>query len=273
MDPCALSLDLLRSLKVSEASGKFLPPFDQERIKQVLAECEDIFLNIHKETRKSERRKEKREEEKREKERRKRRRLEGEADGTDLTGEGEGGESEGQGQGEGQEKDEERREKQLGMSSLAAPEGEGDEEEQEEEASSTCSIFLHYACLLRHKRTVLSYLSYRLSALRELYWQQGGAVLPSSLASSLSEEEKNYFQSYSSLLSSYFMENDGFPFSSDLSPPKSLSLTIRVLKNDLGVIETEAGPVSLSPFSIHLMKRAQAEKLIRQGKIVHINDV
>ena len=53
-------------------------------------------------------------------------------------------------------------------------------------------------------------------------------------------------------------------------PPKDLFIEVRVLE-DIGTIVTESGPITLKKNTQTLMRRSEAETLIRQGKLEHID--
>ena len=57
----------------------------------------------------------------------------------------------------------------------------------------------------------------------------------------------------------------------NLIPPKELDVQVRVMQ-DAGELDTEAGEViSLTQGSEHLLRRADAEQLIRQGVLRHVD--
>lgn len=55
----------------------------------------------------------------------------------------------------------------------------------------------------------------------------------------------------------------------DLAPPKNLYIEVRVL-HDCGELMTESGVVNLEANSTHFLRRFDAEPLIRQGLLQHL---
>lgn len=130
-----------------------------------------------------------------------------------------------------------------------------------------CSAALYLSSITWNKRCALTYLNYRIEKLKELYWNTG-RILPNNTEELLSLSEKEFFNSYSSLCIEY-CNNSGLDLYQDLEPPKLLLIKVRVLK-EYGAINTDAGQINLTLNSTHLMKRIEAEKLIRQGILKQI---
>ncbi|EGD73620.1 hypothetical protein PTSG_05328 [Salpingoeca rosetta] len=75
---------------------------------------------------------------------------------------------------------------------------------------------------------------------------------------------------YNNLLSKYMNDLD-IDLTRNLTPPKELDVQVRVLE-DAGELDTETGEViSLTRGSEHLLRRADAEQLIRQGVLKHVD--
>lgn len=137
------------------------------------------------------------------------------------------------------------------------------------DASSTCGVFLHVQCIFRNKRCALAYLMTRLRKIEELWWQTGtGSFVSDDLAEILSAGEKAYLTTYSNILNDYMQDVD-VDLNLDLQPPKSMYVECRVLK-DCGEIETESGTIALQENTTHFLRRRDAELLIRQGFLKHI---
>ena len=73
------------------------------------------------------------------------------------------------------------------------------------------------------------------------------------------------------LCHSQFVFHPRQPVLQNLIPPKELDVQVRVMQ-DAGELDTEAGEViSLTQGSEHLLRRADAEQLIRQGVLRHVD--
>lgn len=90
-----------------------------------------------------------------------------------------------------------------------------------------------------------------------------GGVAPPEVLDCMSAQEHDYFKGYSKLLEEYMMAMD-IDLTADLQPPKNLFLEVRVLR-DCGEISTFSGTVVLKKGEYLLMRRTDAEPLIRQG--------
>jgi len=100
-----------------------------------------------------------------------------------------------------------------------------------------------------------------------LRWQTG-AVIPGHLRPNLSSAERSYFSKYDRLLSQY-MSRAQLDLTSDLTPPKSMLVEVVVLKS-VGEVMTESGSIRLRQGERHLLKRSDAEQMIRQGVLEHV---
>ena len=99
-----------------------------------------------------------------------------------------------------------------------------------------------HAGIDRNKRCLLAYLNSRMEKMREMRWQFG-AVLPEEIKLNLSEPELEYFSKYNRNLATY-MRAIGTDLTSDMDPPKSLYVEVRVME-DHGEVETADGEVVL----------------------------
>lgn len=127
------------------------------------------------------------------------------------------------------------------------------------------TITSHLAAIKRNKRCVLAYLMYRLSALRDLWWSSG-SVVAEELRAACSAKELAAHHAYDKLLTTYMASVD-LVLTGDLTPPKDLYIEVRALR-DVGEIQTEAGTVQLDRDTVHLLRRTDAEMLIRQGALM-----
>ena len=122
--------------------------------------------------------------------------------------------------------------------------------------------------------------------MREMRWQFG-AVLPEEIKLNLSEPELEYFSKYNKNLATY-MRAIGTDLTSDMAPPKSLYVEVRV-REDHGEVETADGEVvllkagsqhhlprsALKPLmklrcKKKLFPRHLCEQLIMQGVLEHV---
>ncbi|CAK4691659.1 unnamed protein product [Aphanomyces euteiches] len=130
-----------------------------------------------------------------------------------------------------------------------------------------CGLVVNHQCLMRNKRTALTYINHRINKIKQLRWQTG-SVVPENLAPVLCAREMQFFQSYDQGLNDY-MSAFKIDLSADIQPPKDLYIQVRVLK-DCGEIYTENGPVQLTANSTHFLRRTDVESLIRQGMLAQI---
>lgn len=137
-----------------------------------------------------------------------------------------------------------------------------------EAAVVTPSVNLRHYAIERNKRCVLAYINNRVNKLRAMRWQFG-AVLPDDIRMNMCEPEQQFFSSYSKLLAQY-MKSVGTDITTDLCPPKSLFIEVRV-KQDYGELETPDGDIILlKAGSHHNLPRDLCEQLIVQGVLEHV---
>lgn len=127
------------------------------------------------------------------------------------------------------------------------------------------TVQLLWQSILRNKRCGLAYLNYRLQKVKDIWWDTG-VVLPEELKSVLSNQENKFLNKYDEIMNEYMAEVD-LTLTTDQHPPKELYVEVRALK-DLGEIQTEDGPVKMEAHTMHLLRRTDAELLIRQGALI-----
>nr|CCA25651.1 DNA replication complex GINS protein PSF1 putative [Albugo laibachii Nc14] len=137
----------------------------------------------------------------------------------------------------------------------------------EQHPSVHCGLVVTHQCLLRNKRCLLAYLMARVNKIKALRWELG-AVVPDGLRKSLSQAEIQFFHAYDQQLSDYMADLD-LDVTTDLAPPKNLYIEVRVL-HDCGELMTESGVINLQANSTHFLRRFDAEPLIRQGLLQHL---
>ena len=132
------------------------------------------------------------------------------------------------------------------------------------------STTLRHAAIERNKRCMLSYLNHRAELLTAMRWEFG-AVLPEEVRMNMCEPETEFFNKYNKLLAGY-MRSVGTDLTTDVAPPKSLYIEVRVLQ-DHGELETAEGEiVQLKKGTQHHLPRDLCEQLVMQGVLEHVTD-
>lgn len=90
------------------------------------------------------------------------------------------------------------------------------------------------------------------------------------LRDKLDPSEADYFRTYSDSLAAYAAES-GVDITSDLQAPKESTVEVVALR-DCGVLMTARGPRDVREREVHVMRRGDAEALIRTGVLRHITD-
>lgn len=142
---------------------------------------------------------------------------------------------------------------------------------QEGRPGFSSGIHLRHACLERNQRCLLSYVSNRLSRIRDYRWTVG-SVLPPETKLNLCEQEMQWFNDYNRCLAKYMRSigETGQDLTLHTQPPKNLYILVRALQ-DYGEFEMEDGlTVSLKKNSQHYLLRSQCEHLIKQGILEHV---
>jgi hypothetical protein len=137
--------------------------------------------------------------------------------------------------------------------------------------STTVTTTSHLLSVQRQKRCVLAYLNARAEKIRAVWWETGVA-LPEELRQVLSRHESTFLQKYDDLMSTYMMEA-GFPdLTADQTPPKDLYVAVQAARGtQINDLMTSQGPVNVDDNSEMLMRRTDAEMLIRQGQLVQVH--
>mmetsp|Transcript_52020 Transcript_52020/g.106015 ORF Transcript_52020/g.106015 Transcript_52020/m.106015 type:complete len:195 (+) Transcript_52020:247-831(+) len=129
-------------------------------------------------------------------------------------------------------------------------------------------LMTQHACLERNKRCVLAYLKHRAEEVMRLRWECGTSVMDKDLQERLSSEELELASNYDRMLGSY-MQSIGDDIGIDMEPPRSTMVTVRVLVSQ-GEIAMSEGTVNLTRNSTHRLRRSDAQHLIRQGILEHV---
>jgi GINS complex subunit 1 len=131
------------------------------------------------------------------------------------------------------------------------------------------NILVHYNSARRNKRCVLALLMHRVRLIEDLRWSLGTTVLPRGVKANLHRFEIEFFNSYTTLLATYMRSLDNLDLTTSDVPPKALKIQVRVLR-DFGQLTTLEGKITLQKGTVHFVKRADVENLIRQGVVEHI---
>ncbi|KAI6689967.1 hypothetical protein NL676_026795 [Syzygium grande] len=121
---------------------------------------------------------------------------------------------------------------------------------------------IHHLSLTRNKRCLMAYMYNRADVIRSLRWKLG-RVLPNELVTKLSNSEKEYFKGYSAALDAYMNEMN-LDLTVDMVPPKDPYIQVRVL-DDIGEVLLTDRSANLARYSMHFLKRTDAEQYICQG--------
>ena len=81
----------------------------------------------------------------------------------------------------------------------------------------------------------------------------------------LSESERSYLADYRTLVLEYGRSR-GVDLAEDLQPPKTLLVTVEVMR-DVGAVETSRGTIVFKAGTRHRMARRDAEVLVRSGHL------
>lgn len=129
------------------------------------------------------------------------------------------------------------------------------------------ALVIRESAIRRNKRCLLAYMQARFDFVRGVWWDTAGAV-PESVRGALAQEEQEALDSYGSALRAY-QDELGVSVLTDLQPPTTLLTRVVVLR-DAGEVITHYGPLRLEKGARHVLRRADAELLVRQGVVEHI---
>lgn len=127
----------------------------------------------------------------------------------------------------------------------------------------------------RTKRCLLAYSKHRLDRIIDIVWDIGGGTIssinsiPDKTKRNLSNNELEFIQGYTELISDYKGNYLDIDLGASLVPTKDLFIEIRVLK-DCGEVLTENGIVKLTKNSQHYIKRSDVERFIVSGYLQQI---
>jgi GINS complex subunit 1 len=126
------------------------------------------------------------------------------------------------------------------------------------------------AMLEHDKRCLLAYHSYRLSLLKDLFWNLGGA-LPQILGDvqirgKLSPHEVDFMREYGRMTTDWREDIlDVLDLAMGVaSPPRDINIHV-VVKKDCGIINTELGEIDFRKGQRYLVRKSDIEHLVLQG--------
>ncbi|KAJ1557689.1 DNA replication protein psf1 [Nowakowskiella sp. JEL0078] len=145
-------------------------------------------------------------------------------------------------------------------------------------ASEAATVLISHMALHRNKRGLLLYLRHRADRIMDLVWENGALdLLPQTSGAVgaeralLSPPEQEFMKDYMGLVTAYkgrFMDID---LGAALVPPKDVFVTVRVVKDGCGEVQTISGPVRLTKNSQHYLRRTDIEHLITRGFLQHVD--
>lgn len=121
---------------------------------------------------------------------------------------------------------------------------------------------IHHLSLARNKRCLMSYMYNRAEIIQSLRWKIG-PVLPLEIQEKLNYSEEEYYKNHSTALEAYMSQLD-LDLTVDMVPPKDPYIRVKVLDN-IGEVCLGDHTISLTPQSLHFIKRVDAEPFISQG--------
>ena len=166
------------------------------------------------------------------------------------------------------------------MAAASANEGDVDWSRNPEDAGA---VLVHYHSLLRNKRLLMAYVHERAVKLRGFRWRAGKAI-PPDVQRRMAPEELHFAEQYNLQLSEYMSGRhasddgvDGVDILGEIDltldvvlPPKEPYIHVLV-KEDRDDIVTEDGKViQLKRGSRHFMRRCDAEPLVVEGVLQHV---
>jgi len=138
-----------------------------------------------------------------------------------------------------------------------------------------CAMTMLQAMLEHNKRCLLAYHNYRISLLKEMFWDLGGA-LPQILGDvqirgKLSPHEVDFLREYGRATMDWREDVlDVLDLSMGVTtPPKDINIHV-IVKKDCGVINTELGEIDFRKGQRYLVRKGDIEQLILQGYLKEV---
>ena len=128
------------------------------------------------------------------------------------------------------------------------------------------------ATVARNARALLAYHARRCEMVEDLRWAAGPALasLPLELRAKLAAPEADYFRAYAEALA-HFAADAGIDAAADRQAPKEATVEVVALR-DCGELMTTHGRRDVREREVHVLRRADAEPLVRSGWLRHITD-
>merc|ERR1712216_1074485 len=136
-----------------------------------------------------------------------------------------------------------------------------------DEAHHAWGMTLYADSIYRNKRCLLAYLGYRFDKIIEAIWHKGsGEHFTQEQKNALSPHEVEFGLAYEKALAKY-MYNMRLNLQVDLEPPKALSVQVRVLEDCGELLTRDSGVVDFSAGRELFLRRTDADRLVRAGKL------
>ncbi|KAL7747453.1 DNA replication protein psf1 [Sorochytrium milnesiophthora] len=149
--------------------------------------------------------------------------------------------------------------------------GVADENAGDPSLGLQASFVIHHASIQRNKRCLLAYHHARMRNIKALVWDLGAGAHTAELKRRLSPAESALAQDYADLVTNYKATYTDLDLGTSCdAPPKDLFVCVRVLK-DCGEIMSERGSILLKKNSQHFLRRTDADLLITQGLLKHVD--
>lgn len=132
------------------------------------------------------------------------------------------------------------------------------------------ALVVHHQTILRNKQCAQLYIRERMTTLRRLRLE-AGAALPEEIRNNMGQEEKEFFDGYDKLYSSY-MRDMRVDLRTALRPPKDLYIQVRCNADCGELVTTHSGVVKLDKGTTHFLRAADVEPLVSQGLVEHIRN-
>lgn len=110
----------------------------------------------------------------------------------------------------------------------------------------------------------------RCELIEDLRWRYGAAGLPADVRGKLSSAEADYARGYNEVLAGYVAAS-GIDITADLAPPRGDYVEVVALRN-CGRLMTASGPREVKEREVHMVRKVDAEPLIRAGWLHHVPD-
>lgn len=146
----------------------------------------------------------------------------------------------------------------------------GGEIEDEEDDMISSGMLLYHESLLRNKRVLLAHELARLEKLQELIFRVG-LEIPPQQKGLLSDPEMQYAKDYQAALAKYQGSVGNLDLAADMVYPRSVHVRVRALEDGGEILTTDSGVVRFQQGKELYMRRTDADKFIRTGKLEYVS--